>query len=892
MRQARAAQIGWVVGLLVLALIGRLFQLQVLQGQQWSDEARLSRLEVRTLPFRRGRILDRAGRVLAEDRITHELHCNYREFRRGHPAGQLLEALGLMGIWHGGLDAVLADAEVLGEVVFGWTAEQLQRLPSRDRQDLCFYVRGLAGMNAPGVATEVLAWAHGGSGSFEQNFPGAQAGFERRVAAARLAMLQLEERLGPEWRGALLPVIEEERAQLERRIRALAVAEALGNALPEPGAGAARELLAAGGAEGEALLDTLRARWGEALDPDWLRAVLTGTLSDPEEADAARVGLLQHIARAVPADVDGLRRRLVMRVHNDRVIRLVRDLAYEPADLVVQRAVDYPGLFVQEVPDRVYPIDVAPHLVGRVGAMGESELEEYRRAREEFQVLSRDFYRSEADERRYQELRHFFLARVQHPDEASGASGIERAFEVVLRGERGYIQLVQGGEEGERPQELVFEAPRDGRDVVLSLDVELQRAAEDALREAYAMALDELDPRDERFRDDPARLAATRAALREPRAAMVILDLRDGGLPVLATLPTYTRDEFRYDYARLQADRTNAPLRQRALGGMPDGPQVPYPGSTFKLLVAALALQEDPDWWTRPLVCEGRLEVPGGSVPLRCEGWHGSIEMDKALRKSCNIYFYKLAERLGYERVHDYAAQLGFGRPTGIELVPAERSADGEWVPGGPDAALELGANGLMPAERYSQRDTMRLGIGQTRVWASPLQIARFFGWLATGTLLSPRLVAEGAGASPAAPPERAPRLLAADRQHLEKAMREVVAHLEGTAYDPARPLHDLEGTVYDPARPPRLFDVAGKTGTAQVGGDGLTHAWFAGYFPADQPRYAFAVYCENAGLHGGEIASDALYFLLTDGKEEGRENRAAPLLPPQTREQAVPAGG
>ena len=139
---------------------------------------------------------------------------------------------------------------------------------------------------------------------------------------------------------------------------------------------------------------------------------------------------------------------------------------------------------------------------------------------------------SQADERRYQDLRHRFLARQRRPGEATGASGVERAFEAVLRGDRGYQQVVQGGEGGSRPLEMVFEPPRHGQDVVLALDVELQQEAIRAVRKAYREAAAELLPHDDRWASDADRLRRVRAALESPRAGFVLIDLRDGGLPV------------------------------------------------------------------------------------------------------------------------------------------------------------------------------------------------------------------------------------------------------------------------------------------------------------------------------------------------------------------------
>ncbi len=210
--------------------------------------------------------------------------------------------------------------------------------------------------------------------------------------------------------------------------------------------------------------------------------------------------------------------------------------------------------------------------------------------------------------------------------------------------------------------------------------------------------------------------------------------------------------------------------------------------------------------------------------------------------------------------LHDYAQRLGFGHATGIELVsqmpPTDPSGKARWSG---DAALERGVNYLAPLD-WMQRDrllTMRTAIGQQGIQASPLQMARFYAWLASGELPTPRLVREGAGLSPAAPPMQVPVLPERDRRRIVQALFEVSYDQEGTAFR----------TNF-----PGSWGIVGKTGTAQVrqGANPVpTHAWFTGFFPRDRPRYAFAVMCENTGLHGGQVASFVLKELLAS--EEGR---------------------
>ncbi len=141
MRGQRLRQLAYLFLLLLVVLVGRLWQLQILQHETWLREARNSRLERDTIPFRRGKILDRQGKVLAMDKPAYDLYFRYRDFRRGHVAGQLHEALALMGVSSGGSAQALAHGEELGEILFRWIPQDLAALNLRQRNDFLFYVR-------------------------------------------------------------------------------------------------------------------------------------------------------------------------------------------------------------------------------------------------------------------------------------------------------------------------------------------------------------------------------------------------------------------------------------------------------------------------------------------------------------------------------------------------------------------------------------------------------------------------------------------------------------------------------------------------------------------------------------------------------------------------------
>jgi penicillin-binding protein 2 len=297
------------------------------------------------------------------------------------------------------------------------------------------------------------------------------------------------------------------------------------------------------------------------------------------------------------------------------------------------------------------------------------------------------------------------------------------------------------------------------------------------------------------------------------------------------------------------------PLRNRALGGGFYGQEQPYPGSTFKPLVAAAAMALDASIWNRRYICEGAYTPKGTSTAIDCDNklGHHEIDMREALKRSCNIYFYQLGDDIGAAALHQLATELGFAAQLGKE----DDSHVGTGNELSEGTSLELRANYLIELRELESdiKKRMRTAIGQQGVLASPLQMARLFAWLATGELVRPRFVLEGGGASPAREALPQPQISEQTRARITDALSAVVYEVGGTAFR----------TEF-----PAAWQIVAKTGTAEIGGDIPTHAWFTGYFPADNPQYAFAVLCENTGLHGGQIASYILkeFLLSPEGAE------------------------
>ncbi len=257
------------------------------------------------------------------------------------------------------------------------------------------------------------------------------------------------------------------------------------------------------------------------------------------------------------------------------------------------------------------------------------------------------------------------------------------------------------------------------------------------------------------------------------------------------------------------------------------------PGSVFKLISAAALLESRAITRDTPLVCQGYLHEPHH---LRCAifrangAGHGAIQLTGAIEQSCNVFFFHFAEEAGPGPLVAWAERFAVGRRTGIDL-PDE-------APG------HLATPGSMPrlAKRaWQASDTYSLSVGQGPITATPLQVARWVAAIANGgSLVTPRVTRATAESSDreAASGDRLP-LTPATLATLREGMEQVVSSPSGTGYATVRLAWPT---------------IAGKTGTAEVGVNLPDHAWFAGYTPAEAPRWAIVVALE----HGGSGATAA----------------------------------
>jgi penicillin-binding protein 2 len=474
----------------------------------------------------------------------------------------------------------------------------------------------------------------------------------------------------------------------------------------------------------------------------------------------------------------------------ERPVLLAEDISRE-AMASIETGLDVPGAKIVSVPRRSYPQGaLAAHVLGFMNEVSADEL------------------RTKKDE-------------GYRAGDLIGRTGIERQWEGYLRGRSGFQKIVVDRRGLPKPDiHEITDGPTSqaavpGNHLVLTLDVDVQRLTERALRNASA-------------------------------AAAVVLDVDTGRVLAMVSKPGFDPNEMSGHLTadaeqRILTDRFH-PLRDKTLT------ETYFPGSTFKA-VSALAALEDrlvtPEERTK---CHGSFEI--GRRRFRCTKTHGVVAMYDAIVQSCNVYFYELGARPGMmDRLAKYAAELGLGAPTGLGI----NGEEGGFVPTEEWYREQKRVNPKSEGFQVGHALNAVIGQGSTRV--TLVQMAALYAAIANGgKLWLPQIV---------------DHVEAPDGQVLEefppRARREVAISAENLAFV----RQALVGVVNEPkgtAFKVRSKDVeiAGKTGTAQVHGrhaeaagtyEGTEHAWFVGFAPAGRPRIALAVLVEHGG-HGGEVAA------------------------------------
>lgn len=485
-----------------------------------------------------------------------------------------------------------------------------------------------------------------------------------------------------------------------------------------------------------------------------------------EVSEAEWIGRVSALVERDSAQVRALVRGAVRGGPN---VMLRRDAPFAILAAIEEARADLPGIEVQIEPMRRYPHGaLAAHLLGYANEIGDAELDSLR-------------------------------ARGYRPGDLIGRSGIERAYEEVLRGRDGaeFVVVNALGRRVSLFEEEPPQPPEPGHDVVLTLDLDVQRAMEEAMAGVE-------------------------------RGAGVAIDPRDGGILALVSRPAFDPNEFSRGisvarWRQITAGDAN-PLLDRAIQG------VYPPGSTFKIVTMLSALAggvAEPG--TRFAPCPGSYLFGGRRFGCWKREGHGSLDFIGALQHSCDVYFYQVGPRLGLPRLEATSRALGLGERTGIDL-PQER---GGLVPSPAWYDRRWGAG------RWRKGFMLNLAIGQGELLLTPLQMALLAAEAANGgRALRPHVVREVRGTPWRVERPRHPGVPgeAAAWDAVRLALEKVVSEGTGTA-----------------ARVPGVR-VAGKTGTAQ-NPHGEDHALFVCYAPADAPTLAMAVVVENSG-HGGSVAA------------------------------------
>ncbi len=516
---------------------------------------------------------------------------------------------------------------------------------------------------------------------------------------------------------------------------------------------------------------------------------------------------LKKVTRILGVESSVLLEKIRKMAHNPGHIpvRLAEDIEWETVARVENNRMNLPGIKIEVVPLRVYHWgNLASHLIGYLGEINKKEL-----------GRSDGFYRG---------------------GDLIGKQGLERLREKDLRGEKGrnYMEVNALGFE---QRNLKGVEPLPGNDLRLTLDMELQKTAEDIM------------------------------AAKEQAGAVVAMEVNSGRLLVLASAPALNLEEFVGGISQKSWDailnNPHTPLVNKLIQG-----QYP-PGSTYKPITAVAGLAEkiiDPE---TVFYCPGFHKF--GNRTYRCwkRGGHGAVDLKRALAESCDVYFYQVGQRLGVDKLAKYARLFGLGKLTGVEM--------------------EHEKAGVVPTEAWKKKrlgkvwqegETLSVAIGQGFNLVTPVQLAMMTAALANGgTLYEPTIVEEVKDPDGHVISTFEPAML----ERLSGQGKNLKLVREGLV----EAVNGKRGT----GRRARVSDkdivVGGKTGTAQVVRlkkyihlkeedipyKYRDHALFICFAPADNPEIAVAVVVEH-GLHGSTAAAPIAGAVLEKyftGKSPGK---------------------
>ena len=506
------------------------------------------------------------------------------------------------------------------------------------------------------------------------------------------------------------------------------------------------------------------------------------------------------IAKGLNLDLEGLQATL----HRYRLspgyqpIPIKQDISPDEQAFIEAHRNELPELETIDEERRLYPRDgFAAHVIGYVGELSEDDLNKPQYA----------YY---------------------EPGDVVGKAGVEQTYDELLRGQDGSMDVIvdsHGREVGRRGIQLAT----PGQDLKLTIDIDVQRAAELALGDA--------------------------------NGAVIAMDPRNGEILALVSHPNYDPNAFAVKIGRTEWNKLitdpNHPLMNKAIQDQL------APGSTFKVIMSVAGLQEGVAQNLK-VNCAGGGDFYGHF--FKCDHHHGLLNIHDAIPESCDTYFYQLASMLGIDTIAKYATQLGIGSRTGVDL-PNEMA-------------------GIMPStqwklknfhEKWYAGEVISVGIGQGALEVTPLQLVRALSGIASdGHMVRPHVV------DPQQLPTEFRQALvdtypgSGDRQvSLNQDTWMTVTDGMAAATSPGL-YHTAEGAHLEG------IDFAGKTGTAQVVGGGDTHnkggsktpnAWFVGMAPRRNPEIAVVVLQEHGDWGSGSAKLAAQIITAYVNKKRRQEN-------------------
>ncbi len=477
-------------------------------------------------------------------------------------------------------------------------------------------------------------------------------------------------------------------------------------------------------------------------------------------------------------------------------IRLKEDVTWETVAFIENHTLELPGIRIEAVPSRKYNYgNMASHIIGYLAQISKKELKKQKRAE-------------------------------YSGGDQIGKMGLEKIYEKELRGEKGE-RIFEVNVHGLEQQQLKLVKPLPGHDIQLTIDIDMQQKAEEAMKGRSG--------------------------------AVIAMDVNTGELLTLSTSPQLNLEQFiggisQKNWDNMIKDPLN-PLLDKTIQG-----QYP-PGSTYKVITALAGLMEGVIKPDTNIPCYGSFKLHGRRYGCWKKWGHGKhVDIHKALAESCDVYFYHIGQEVGVDKLAIYAKSFGLGERTGIILENEKR--------------------GLVPTkdwkhrvknEAWQQGETVSVSIGQGFNLTTPLQIC-----IMTATLAN-----NGR--------RYKPQLLKTIKDQDGTTIKSFMPEEKGTAFGTTKEFAIIRDGLYAAVNEPhgtgakaqldnKKIKIAGKTGTAQVihlekyKGYKIEevprkyrdHAWFTCYAPADKPEIAVTVLVEHGG-HGGSAAGPVAKAVLEE---------------------------